>query len=43
MDNLTNAAAMAARDTMEKLRQQYGPGAPDEGPPEGEGTHDNPL
>jgi hypothetical protein len=33
----------AARDAMEKLHQQYGPGQPDEGPEKGEGTHENPL
>ncbi|MCL2641170.1 MAG: hypothetical protein FWD53_10025, partial [Phycisphaerales bacterium] len=31
------------RDAMERLHQQYGPGAPDEGPEKGEGTHDDPL
>gem|GEM_PF-1013636 len=31
------------RDAMERLHQQYGPGAPDEGPEKGEGTRDNPL
>src|SRR5262249_10860865 len=33
----------AVRDAREKAHQQEGAGAPDEGPEQGKGTHENPL